>query len=63
MLLCGITVHCNPKEKQGVGDSEAVDLGLTKINLSQLFKTLHEHNIGEDSLESLGQQGDQTSQS
>ena len=45
MLLCGITVHCNPKEKQGVGDSEAVDLGLTKINLSQLFKTLHEHNI------------------
>ena len=34
-----------PKKNREWGDSEAVDLGLTKINLSNLFKTLHEHNI------------------
>lgn len=34
-----------PEKTREWGDGEAVDLGLTKINLSQLFKTLREHNI------------------
>lgn len=34
-----------PKKNREWGDGEVVDLGLTKINLSQLFKTLREHNI------------------
>lgn len=34
-----------PKKNREWGHGEAVDLGLTRINLSQLFKTLREHNI------------------